>query len=348
MFIRKGEPGPTIRAVDVGFGRVKALSEDRQLEFPSVVSSFRPVRYSTGINQADPVERLCCEYAGRKYFIGDIVFKQADAMVTMNAERFTRPEGLALMFSALALLSGADSETLNLATGLPVSDFAGKKDVYRQALLGRHYIKLVNPDGSGERVFNLHVADCRILPQPMGTVFDRVLNDAGELVNKRLAAGNVGVLDIGQNTVDLVRVDGLEFVDGQSDSFSDLGLFDAYGLLYREIKDIYNVEIPPARMEKYLQNNFIEVDGYRQNIAGIKQRVFAAHAERIVSRALNLWRDAWQLNSIIVTGGGAAILGDYISRQLNRPGQVELVDRDRATLSNANGYLKLARRVWQR
>ncbi len=334
-------------AVDVGFGRVKAISEAQQLEFSSVVGSFRPVRYSTGINQADPVERLCCEYAGKRYFIGDIVFKQADAMVTMTAERFTRPEGLALMFSALALLSGTDSETLNLSTGLPVSDFAGKKDLYRQALLGRHYIKLFNPDGSGEKAYRFNITDCRVLPQPMGTVFDRVLNDAGDLVNRKMAAGNIGVLDIGQNTVDLVRVDGLEFVDAQSDSFSDLGLFDAYGLLYREIKDVYGVEIPPARMEKYLQNNYIEVDGHKQNIAGIKQREFSAHAGRIISRALNLWRDAWQLNQIIITGGGAVVLGDYISRQLNKPGQVELVDPSRATLSNVNGYLKLARRVWQ-
>ena len=334
-------------AVDVGFGRVKALSNGRRLEYPSVVGTFRPVRYATGIGQADPVEHLCCEYAGKQYFIGDIVFKQADAMVTMTAERFTRPEGMALMFSALALLSGTDSETLNLATGLPVSDFAGKKDSYRQALLGRHSIKLFNPDGSGERVYRFNVIDCRVLPQPMGTVFDRVLNDAGDLVNRKLAAGNMGVLDIGQNTVDLVRVDGLEFVDAQSDSFSDLGLFDAYGLLYREIKDVYGVEIPPARMERYLQSGYIEVDGHRQSIAGIKQRVFSAHAERITSRALNLWRDAWQLNSIIITGGGAVILGDYISRQLNRPGQAELVEPDRATLSNARGYLKLARRVWR-
>ena len=335
-------------AVDVGFGRVKALSGARRLEFPSVVGSFRPVRFVTGLGQADPVDRLCCEYAGKRYFIGDIVFKQADAMVTMTAERFTRPEGLALMFSALSLLSGTDSETLNLATGLPVSDYAGKKDLYRQALMGRHYIKLFNPDGSGEKAYRFNITDCRVLPQPMGTVFDRVLNDAGELVNKKLAAGNVGVLDIGQNTVDLVRVDGLEFVDSQSDSFSDLGLFDAYSLLYREIKDVYGVEIPPARMEKYLRNGYIEVDGHRQSINGIKQRVFSAHAERITSRALNLWRDAWQLNAIIVTGGGAVVLGDHISRQLNRPAQVELVDPAMATLSNASGYLKLARRVWQR
>ena len=334
-------------AVDVGFGRVKALSEARRLEYPSVVGTFRPVRYATGIGQADPVEHLCCEYAGKRYFIGNIVFKQADAMVTMTAERFTRPEGLALMFSALALLSRGDGGTLNLATGLPVSDFAGKRDHYRQALLGHHSIKLFNPDGSGEKIYRFNVVDCRVLPQPMGTVFDRVLNDAGGLVNRKLAAGNMGVLDIGHNTVDLVRVDGLEFVDGQSDSFSDLGLFDAYGLLYREIKDIYGVEIPPARMEKYLQNNYIEVGGHKQNIAGIKQRVFAVHTERIASRALNLWRDSWQLNSIIITGGGAAILGDNISRQLNRPGQVELVDRDRATMSNVSGYMKLARRVWR-
>ena len=36
-------------AVDVGFGRVKALSEARRLEYPSVVRTFRPVRYATGI-----------------------------------------------------------------------------------------------------------------------------------------------------------------------------------------------------------------------------------------------------------------------------------------------------------
>lgn len=335
-------------AVDVGFGRVKALSGTRRLEFPSVVGTFRPVRFVTGLEQVDPMERLCCEYAGRRFFIGDIVFKQADAMVTMNAERFTRPEGLALMFSALALLSEGDGETVQLATGLPVSDYAGKKDLYCQALIGRQSVKLFNPDSSGERSCRFVVTDCRVLPQPMGTVFDLVLNDAGVLVNKKLAAGNVGVLDIGQNTVDLVRVDGLEFVDSQSDSFSDLGLFDAYGLLYREIKDIYGVEIPPARMEKYLQSGYIEVDGHRQSINGIKQRVFSAHAERITSRALNLWRDAWQLSAIIVTGGGAVVLGNYISQQLNRPAQVELVDPARATLSNVSGYLKLARRVWQR
>jgi len=34
---------------------------------------------------------------------------------------------MALMFSALALLSGTDSETLNLATGLPVQTSPAKR-----------------------------------------------------------------------------------------------------------------------------------------------------------------------------------------------------------------------------
>lgn len=336
-----------LRAVDVGFGRVKALSEDRQIEFPSVVGTFRPVRFSVGMVHADPTEKLCCDYAGKKYFIGAVALKQSDAMLTLSPDRFTQPEGMALMFAALALLSRNSDETVNLIGGLPVSDFAGKKEKYQAALLGRHYIKLFNPDGSGEKEHKITVNDCRILPQPMGTVFDRVLDAAGEIVNKKLAAGNIGVLDIGQNTIDLIRCDGLEFIDSQSDSYSDVGLFECYELLYREIKGIYGVEIPPTKMEQYLLNGYIEVDGYKQSITGIKQRVFEVHAERIVSRALNLWRDVWQLSTIIITGGGSVVLGDYISRQLNRPAQVEIMDRGRATFSNCAGYMKFARRAWR-
>ncbi len=38
-----------IMAVDVGFGRVKALSEQRQLEFPSVVEPWREIRFTNEV-----------------------------------------------------------------------------------------------------------------------------------------------------------------------------------------------------------------------------------------------------------------------------------------------------------
>ncbi len=216
-----------IRSIDVGYGFVKGIREVREIEFPSAVGNFRPIRFTTGLENQEIKDRLCVEFEGKKLFIGDIAYKQSSPRVTMNSDRFTSQEGMALMMSALILLSNSQYEDVKLITGLPVNEFAGLKDKYRNTLLGKHYIKLMKPDGSGVQAYCFNIEKVQILPQPLGTIFDKVSSFQGEIEDKELASGRIAVLDIGKYTVDLALTDTLQFVDRSSLSFSDIGIFDA-------------------------------------------------------------------------------------------------------------------------
>ena len=334
-----------LKAVDVGFGRVKALNGE-QITFPSVVGDFRPVRFTSGMEGKNWAERICVDYNGEQYFIGDIAFQQSHARVTMNSERFTDDEGMVLMLTALMFLAEEKQETIKLVTGLPVSEYALRRDAYEKALLGDHEIYSISLDGTVIDTYNFEIEEVKILPQPVGSIFDAVLGEEGELVKRETAAGKIGVLDIGRNTVDMARTDALSFVDRQSTSFDDIGIEDVHKELSLELKARLGVSIPPENLEYYIQKGKIKYKGETVDMEDEIETVLESQAEKIFSRVLNNWKDFWELDKIIITGGGAAIMGDYIADAINSPGQVELYDGSQATFSNVSGYLKFAKRAW--
>jgi hypothetical protein len=38
-----------IKAIDLGFGAVKGIGLGKEVEYPSAVGDFRPIRYTTGM-----------------------------------------------------------------------------------------------------------------------------------------------------------------------------------------------------------------------------------------------------------------------------------------------------------
>ena len=82
-----------IMAVDVGFGRVKALSAERQLEFPSVVGPWREIRFKNEVANSSFLDQLAVEYAGQKLFLGQMAYRQTKARMNMSMERFCGVEG---------------------------------------------------------------------------------------------------------------------------------------------------------------------------------------------------------------------------------------------------------------
>jgi len=327
-----------IRALDLGFGQVKAISEARQIEYQAAIGTFRPIRYTSGMENEELKDRLCIEFEGKRYFVGDIAFKQSAPRVTMSADRFTSQEGLALMMSALVLLSNNQAEDIKLIVGLPVNEYAIIKDKYTEALQGNHYCQLIDPDGQGNEFYMFNIVSTAVLPQPIGTLFNAVLADDGALVDKKLAAGRVAVLDIGKHTVDLALTDALQFVDRSSTSFNDIGLFDAFKDLSLALKGI-GYDIPPDSLELYIR-------GFRKlvGIAELKEQAFASQAEKIASRVINTWPDLWSFDRVFITGGGALVLGDYIATALNSD---KVTVCEGPTFTNCQGYFKYALRKWQ-
>ena len=327
-----------IRAVDLGFGAVKAISSARQVEFPSAIGTFRPIRFTSGMEGKDLQDRLCVEFEGKRYFVGSIAYLQSNPRATMNKERFTSSEGLALLMAALALLSTNQAEEVKLIAGLPVNDFAELKTQYREALLGQHYIQLTNPEGKEGKFYRFDIDDVKILPQPMGSLFDAVLDDAGQLADKSLAGGRLACLDIGKHTTDLALVDALSFVDKSSTSYNDLGLFESLKEISLALKGA-GYDIPLDNLEPYIRGSKT-LPGLPQ----IKEQAFAALAERIVSRVINTWPDLWSFDRVYISGGGAEVIGSYIAEALETD---KTIINANATMTNCRGFYKYGQRVFK-
>jgi plasmid segregation protein ParM len=204
-------------------------------------------------------------------------------------------------------------------------------------LLGKHYIQLIKPDGTEGEFYTFNIEDVKILPQPMGTIFDKVLNLKGEIENKVLANGRIAVLDIGKYTVDLALTDSLDYVGKSSISFNDIGIFEAYKDLSFELKN-YGYDIPADSLEPFIRNG-----KKLNNLYDLKRQVFATQAEKIISRVCNTWSDMWTFDQIYITGGGVVILGEHIIKHLDTN---KATICDNPTLTNCRGYYKFAKKKW--
>jgi len=327
-----------LKAIDLGYGQIKAMSEARQVEYPAAAGTFRPIRFTSGMEAQSLKDRLCIEFEGKRYFIGDIAFKQSAPRVTMSADRFTSAEGLALMMSALILLSNSQIEDIKLIAGLPVNEYSRLKDNYTGALQGSHYCQLIDPDGQENDFYRFNIEAAAVLPQPIGTLFNAVLDDSGALADKDLAAGRVAVLDIGKFTVDLALTDALQFVDRSSTGFNDIGLYDSFKDISLALKN-KGYDIPADSLEPYIR-------GSRQLdcLPEIQEQAFAAQAEKIAARVVNTWPDLFSFDRVFITGGGALALGRYITTALSSD---KVIVCESPTFTNCRGYFKFARRKWQ-
>jgi plasmid segregation protein ParM len=329
-------------AVDTGFGRTKAISQGKTISFPSLVAHYREVRFTTGMEgNGDPTTKMVIESNGRRFFVGSAAGRQGIVQNTIDRERAISEESKVLTLGALSLLIEESPAHINLVAGLPVSHYAGLKERYITELKRTHYYNLLDLSGKAVRNNILNIHEVKVIPQPLGTLFNLLLDEKGEVERAELAGENVGIIDIGYHTADLARADSLEFIDRKSSSYP-LGLFNAFTELSEEIGRTLNIEAPPETLEKVVATGFIKVGGKTVSIDQQKQRAFAHATEQILSKVKTLWPDRWQLDRIIITGGGGQLLYDYLNRNLDQ--QTELASKP--VFANAEGYLKLAARSW--
>lgn len=328
-------------AVDVGFGRTKGLSSSgRRIDFPSAIGSFRPIRFTSGMEERG--DNLAIDVEGQKYFVGRSALSQSEPIATIDPERTVGKEGMILLSAALHRLVETQSENIQLVVGLPVVHYEKLKESYQRMCRSIPLSSLISQSGEvlSRRFFSVdHV---KVIPQPLGTIFDALLDSDGQLADAKQAEGKIGVVDIGYNTLDLARVDRLELVNPRSTSFSGLGLFSAYRDLSDTLYRIHGVEVPPEKLESVVRLGSIKVRGKDEPIIEHWQKVCCDASSRILSRILSVWPDRWELDTVILSGGGALALGGQLVPQLG----LSAVIAPNPSFANVSGYLKFARRAW--
>jgi plasmid segregation protein ParM len=195
--------------------------------------------------------------------------------------------------------------SVTIVTGLPVGDIPQHLATVKRQLVGTHRLEVL-PAG---RPWEVTIADVRVIPQPLGTVFSQVMDDEGNLTDARLVEMRIGVLDIGFRTSDYFTLQGFEVIPAQCLT-RNTGIAELLLDVSREVSSRYGVETDPHALNDVVLRKTLPVGARTVDISGIVDPLLDRHAEAILAHGRMLWGDeARGLQMLWMTGGGAQLLG---------------------------------------
>ncbi len=329
--------------LDLGYGFNKILTSSKEIVIPSVIGEGRKLKFDTNMSKTGELDNIRAITNGKEYFVGDLANRQSDVVYFSMDEKKINIDSIPslVMIGTSLFLSqqGKEDTTVNIVSGLPVTYYGNHKDDLLGAIKQNHKIS-VSLNGKDYTRINIKVDEVKIIPQPLGTVFNELLNDEGKIENKDITKMNIGTIDIGFKTSDFAVVNKLEYIDRLSKS-STTAMGTADQIIADKIRDEFGVDKPIYQLDDIIRKGYISISGKSYDLREIKEHAFKAVANKIISEISVLWPNLWELDLILVSGGGAPALMEYLKGYIST---AKLVDDSQ--LANARGYLKLANKLW--
>jgi hypothetical protein len=317
--------------VDPGNGAIKLYGRLGGLELPAYVSTRGGQKLGKAVGLGVGKAPLAMETTGGSFYVGPHAHDWGRAVENMDHDRFAgSPELRALLYAALTQYAqqAPALETflrcLDLTVGLPLEKLTGDEEAVKGAvaavrrwLAGEHIWRV------DDATWTATVANAAVTPQPVGALFDFLLDAQGAFLpaRKALFRAEVGVLSVGMNTVELLAVRGGQVAPG--DTYAErrgvrrlLELCNPDGLYSLGELD---AQLRAGRLDsgRALALWDAEVGGLIERRWGAKHRRFAA---------------------IILVGGGVKLLGERLLARFRGKGWVP----DDPVLATARGLYKLA------
>lgn len=197
---------------DMGMGALKLWSKQGGLQLVSQVANNGQRRLSGGIeglrNRRRPI-LVTGEFGS--FYVGERAHENGRPVENLDFDRLTgAPEMRVLLYAALAQYQdehGPFDAPLSLMAGLPLQMMTGDqaKDYQKSVrswLMGTHEFDV---DGISH---SIEIEEVRQTSQPVGALFDYVLDQKAQMIGERGSAllDEVGVISVGFNTVELLVV----------------------------------------------------------------------------------------------------------------------------------------------
>ena len=334
-----------ILGIDVGFGFTKATNGDEFIIFKSLFGEATEIQFRMSIGSVSFEENLHITIDDQSYFIGEFAEQQS------NVRQFTlHQERLLTEFAKIFAITAAGSITekyvpMNVVTGLPIGYYKQYHQQFVKILSGHHQIIFHQPDGSKvSRKININKV--RMMPQPLGSIFNLLMDDNGKIVNTELGKQKVGVVDIGFRTTDFSIFDRLRYVERGSTT-TDTGISRSFGFISKKLREESGVSIEIYRLYKAVETGSIKIRGKEYDISNIRDQVFS-HTARIIANDIErLWAEDWDIDTVVLTGGGSMALAKYLQPLI--VGDVLPLKNDIDTrLNNVQGYFKYGKYEWEK
>ncbi len=318
--------------IDAGYSKTKAVWGDKTVSFPSIVGSPDESRFSLNGTSDD---NSVIEFDGQSYLVGTEALTQSRFVPRKQDRDWINSQEYKILFlTALAQITKASRVDLDIVTGLPVN-FYDDKEMLQSNLLGEHKIKYSDRPSQVFTIRNL-----RVIPQPFGTAFSVALDGNGKaLESNPYASGNMGIIDIGGFTVNLLTIKRLHEIGTKTESVNS-GAWKAISAIkktlvsqYSDLGDMHDHEV--AEM---VQLGTFDYYDEIIDISSIAKTELSKLSNEIRTGAANLWGKAPRLK-ILITGGGALLIGESIKAEFPH---AEIVNNP--VFANAVGYWKFSQR----
>ena len=332
-----------VAGVDIGFGFTKATDGKEFVLFKSILGEVTDIQFSLPIVKSEAGPCLHVLLDGRSYFVGDFAEQHSTTrQFTLDQEKLLSEFCKVLALTAMGYLY-KDTTPVNIITGLPVGYYREFNQRLSKMLKGQHEISFQKHDGSID-VTCVNINNLRIIPQPLGSIFNLLMDENGKITNRELAKQKIGVIDIGFRTTDFCIFHGLQYVERGS-STTDTGISKTFNVIAKKLREESKVNVELYRLYKAIETGFIKIRGKEFNISKIRDAVFAHAASIIASDLDRLWADDWDVDVIIISGGGAMELTNFL-KPLITGNILPLETNIDVRLNNVQGYYKYARYLW--
>jgi hypothetical protein len=316
--------------LDIGYSATKTISGDRRATFPSVVGTPDKARFS--LNGNESIVLLSPDHVQ----VGEGAVRQSRFIAPREDRAWVTSEvwrNLARV--ALTELTTANRAELRVVTGLPVA-FYDDRQAVRDWLLGDHRVQRED-----RRAQTFQVTACHVIPQPFGALLSVALDNHGRIVDRVLATSTVGVVDVGGKTTNLLSVDHLSEIKGETGSVS-VGAWDIVRSIQEWLAQHYPglEELRGHQVIDAITTRRVKYYGEVVDLTSIVEETLEPLAEQVLAEASRLWNVGATLDTILVTGGGALLLGPAVQRHFRHARVVE-----EPVFANALGYWRFAERL---
>jgi len=332
-----------ILGADIGFGYTKVTDGRNFQIFKSVVGEANEAQFTESLIPTTAVYPRHFEIDGRGYFVGELAETQSRARgYTLDQNQFLAQYKKILALTAIAPFCQS-GDPIRLVTGLPITFFRRHKDALTTMLQNRHNIVMVKPNGEREEK-QLYIEKVRVIPQPFGSMFNLMLNDIGKPSSQRFLTEKIGIIDIGFRTADYTISDKTKYSERGSQS-TDSGISTAYSAIASLLQEKSGVTVELYRLYEAVSKGVIKIKGKRYDLTDVTKHAFQQLATKIATEVNRLWSEDWDVDAIVITGGGGLALAPVLTPLIE--GEVLPLPADQdARLNNVQGYIKYGMHVW--
>lgn len=324
-------------AVDVGYRFVK-VSGDKILKFSADVGE--PVNLLAPIVQQVNTDQIIYEQNGKRKFVGYLAKSQSDlSYFSLTKNKLEDDVFDILVNTSLGLSLPKDDEVI-LTTGLPVVHFNRQNiDNLTKKLLGRRKFSL-SSDTKDFKEFDFNVVGVKVIPQPMGALFDYILDDSGRLTKFEDSSKTLVVIDVGFYTTGVIGVKGLVPLNKYNLGLT-LGNHTAASLLKDSLLKEFDVNLSLVDADDVLSDRFLTIKGTKYNLSPLIEDINQRLANQLFMAIANKFQDNINfVDKFLLTGGTAKNLYPYLIDKFPN-----MVCMDDAQMSIVNGYAKYGKRA---